>query len=74
MELDYVISQIEAVYPIFGTRWLCCEGDTKLLFTNNETNYWQLSNAGDCFPYVKDGVNDYIVYGLKFELTTHHRV
>jgi hypothetical protein len=41
-----------------------CEGDEPLLFTENETNNERLfpeyPNAG---PYVKDGINDWVVQG-----------
>lgn len=49
----------------YGSRWLLCEGEPELLFTENDTNtqrLWGVPNAG---PYVKDGINDYIVNGTK---------
>ena len=36
-----------------------------LLFTENETNKSKLFNAENDSPYVKDGINDYIVHGVK---------
>src|SRR5262249_35473421 len=48
-----------------GTRWLHCEGSPELLFTENETNAQRLFGIGSRTPYVKDGINDYIVHGAK---------
>ena len=43
--------------------FLYCEGDAQLLFTENETNNERLFAAPNASPYVKDGINDYIVGG-----------
>ena len=54
-----------------GDRWLYCDasqwskGAASLLFTENETNYQRLFNTENTSPYVKDGINDYIVNGNK---------
>jgi len=49
-------------------RWLICEGEPGLLFTENETNFERLyggdNTAAHGLPYVKDGINDYIVHGV----------
>jgi hypothetical protein len=42
-------------------RWLHCEGSPELLFTENETNLRRLYGVESRSPYVKDGINDYIV-------------
>ncbi|MGE0101663.1 MAG: glucosidase [Blastocatellales bacterium] len=48
-------------------RWLVCEGTPELLFTENETNLERLYGGNNLeaydSPYVKDGINDYIVNG-----------
>ena len=54
---------IELDHFQFGQRWLYCEGSPKLLFTVNETNTQRLFGATKRSPYVKDSINDYIVYG-----------
>jgi len=41
----------------------CFEGDPELLFTNNETNNERLFGCANRTPYVKDGINNYIVNG-----------
>ena len=46
-----------------GNRWLHCEGSPELLFTENETNALRLWGIDNSTPYVKDGINDYIVHG-----------
>jgi len=43
--------------------WLHCEGSPDLLFTENETNAQKLFNAPNGAPFVKDGINDYVVDG-----------
>jgi hypothetical protein len=59
------LSVIEAVHPTIGTRWLYCEGIPDLLFTNNETNYERLYGVNNTSPYVKDGINDYVIHNRK---------
>ena len=41
------------------------ESPRELLFTENETNMKKLFGTENASPYVKDGINDYIVKGLK---------
>jgi hypothetical protein len=48
-----------------GNRWLHCEGSPELLFTENETNVRRLFGAENRTPYVKDGINEYIVRGIQ---------
>ena len=56
---------IEAQQSDYGKRWLLAEGSPELLFTGNETNHQVLSGSKNATPYVKDGINDYIVSGRK---------
>jgi len=46
-----------------GNRWLHCEGSPELLFTENETNMQRLFGGPNRTPYVKDGINNYVVHG-----------
>jgi hypothetical protein len=46
-------------------RHLYCEGNPALLFTENETNARRLFNSQNRTPYVKDGINDFVVGGDK---------
>jgi hypothetical protein len=56
---------IEASHEILGNwEFTAFEAD-ELLFTNNETNTERLSGVPNANPYVKDGINNYIVSGRK---------
>ncbi len=54
---------IKLVHNYYGNRWFYCEGKPELLFTENETNAQRLYGLENESPYVKDGINDYIVHG-----------
>jgi hypothetical protein len=45
----------------YRKRWLVCEGEPELLFTENETNNHRLFGVPDRALYVKDGINSYVV-------------
>lgn len=55
---------VTGTHSVLGDFTLWIEGDTPLLFTENETNHARLfpgqKNEG---PYVKDGINDFVVQG-----------
>jgi hypothetical protein len=52
---------IFAEHEELGSRYLYCEDEPELLFTENETNNRRLFNGNNASPYVKDGINDYVV-------------
>ena len=54
---------IRAEESTYGKRWLLCEGTPDLLFTENETNLQRLFGVPNRTPYVKDGINNYVVHG-----------
>ncbi len=54
---------IEAVHKDLGARYLYCKGAKELLFTENETNTAWLFGMPNRTPYVKDGINNYVVHG-----------
>ena len=54
---------VQATHPVLGAQCLFCEGEPTLLFTENETNNQRLFNTANRTPYVKDGINNYIVHG-----------
>ena len=62
---DQGLSIVEASEATLGDRWLYSEGEPELLFTENETNKERLFGVNNSSPYVKDGINDYIVEGQK---------
>lgn len=65
LKVDNNISLIEAAHPTLGERWLYCKDASELLFTENETNNERLFGVSNTSPYVKDGINDYIIHGDK---------
>jgi len=57
-------SSVAAVHPLLGDYTLYCEGGVPLLFTENETNNERLfPGQRNESPYVKDGINDFVVHG-----------
>ncbi len=56
---------IAASHPDLGERWLYVEDDAPLLFTENETNNQRVFGTPNASPYVKDGINEYIVRGSR---------
>ena len=48
-----------------GERFFFAESASALLFTENETNTERLAGTPNTFPYVKDGIDNFIVYGNK---------
>ena len=57
------VTAIQAVHDYYGKRWLVCEGEPQLLFTENETNCERLYGTPSRTPFVKDGINEYLVNG-----------
>ncbi len=57
-------SAVAARHPLLGELILFCEGEVPLLFTENETNHERLfPGLKNESPYVKDGINDWVVQG-----------
>jgi hypothetical protein len=54
---------VAASHADLGERYLYCEGDVPLLFTENETNNERLFGTPNASRYVKDGINNYVVQG-----------
>jgi hypothetical protein len=55
---------ISAAHPTLGLYHFYCDGDVPLLFTENETNNARLfPSFPNAAPWVKDGINDYLVHG-----------
>jgi hypothetical protein len=53
-------AEVQATHPKLGTRFLRCEGEPQLLFTDNDTNFARLYGTKTA-GYSKDGINDYVV-------------
>jgi hypothetical protein len=59
-------SAAKAKHSLLGEFVLSCEGEVPLLFTENTTNYERLfPGQPSVSPYVKDGINDFVVQGRK---------
>ena len=54
---------IEASHAELGGFLLHCDGNPQLLFTENDTNNERLFGTPNATPYVKDGINNYVVSG-----------
>ena len=57
------VSAVAASHFTLGRYYWYCEGDVRLLFTENETNNERIFSKPNATPYVKDGINDYVVLG-----------
>ena len=55
-------SVVAASHPDLGERFLYCENNPPLLFTENETNTERLFNKPNASPYVKDGFGHYVLH------------
>jgi hypothetical protein len=65
VESENNTSVIAAFHHTLGKRWLYAQGNAVLLFTENETNYERIFGIPNQFPYVKDGIHEYVVNGQK---------
>ena len=54
---------VKASEAELGERYLYCDGQASLLFTENETNAKRLFDGQNRTPFVKDGINNFIVHG-----------
>ena len=59
------LQAIDLFHHYYNHRLLYCEGQPDLLFTENETNHQRLCGGENATPYVKDGINNYIVHGAR---------
>jgi hypothetical protein len=57
------VQAVAVSHADLGERYLYCEGDVPLLFTENETNNARLFGTPNASRYVKDGINNYVVQG-----------
>lgn len=67
------LSVVKASHHEMGERYFICDGSVPLLFTENETNTERLFKRPNRSPYVKDGINNYIVHGKKDAVNPHHQ-
>ncbi len=62
---------VELAHYYYTPRWLLCDGGAELLFTHNETNAARLFGLENSSPYVKDGINNYVVGGDHAAVNPH---
>jgi hypothetical protein len=66
-------SAISATRVDLGTYHLYCDRKVPLLFTENSTNHAALHlDYPDVGPYLKDGINDYVVHGRTAAVNPEH--
>jgi hypothetical protein len=74
---------VAASHAQLGDRYLYSEKDVPLLFTENETNSERIFGTPNASPYVKDGINNYVVNGKQdavnpqragTKVAAHHRI
>jgi hypothetical protein len=54
---------LAARHDVLGERHLVCDRAVPFLFTENETNNQRVFRLANASPYVKDGINDFVVSG-----------
>jgi len=64
-DLSKAVSVIQAVHPQLGEYFLYCQAADELLFTDNDTDTQKVFGVPNGTPYVKDGINEYVVGGRK---------
>ncbi len=60
---EAAIGAIAASHPKYGERVLSCDGNPRLLFTENETNTERLFGTPNRTPHVKDAFHNYVIHG-----------
>jgi hypothetical protein len=64
---------IRAEHATLGRMWLAAEAPAATLFTENESNSQHLFNSPNRQPFVKDGIDEYVVHGLQDRVNREHR-
>jgi hypothetical protein len=54
---------VKASHAELGDRYLYCDGEPRLLFTENETNNERIFHTANASAYVKDGIHNFVVEG-----------
>jgi hypothetical protein len=64
---------IQINHPKSASRWLYCDGSPDLLFTENDTNANKLFGSKESPFCKKDGINDFVVSGIKEAVSAAQR-
>ncbi|MEJ1963790.1 MAG: glucosidase [Gammaproteobacteria bacterium] len=54
---------VVASHPVLGKRYFYVEETARLLFTENDTNTERIFGKPNASPYVKDGIDEFVVHG-----------
>ncbi len=73
MQRDTNPATIAAFHPELPPFWFYAEGSPALLFTENETNTERVFGTANPSPYVKDGINNFLVDGEKDAINPDRR-
>jgi hypothetical protein len=57
------VGVVAVEHSALGSRWCCVDGAPTVLMTNNETNDERIFGGTNSSPYVKDGIDRYVVHG-----------
>ena len=60
------------VQELLPDTYLYCDGSVPVLFTENETNNQRLFGTANATPFVKDGINNFIVHGEQRAVNPDH--
>ena len=63
---------VAADHRTLGDYFLYCHGSPELLFTENETNAARLWGSSNQTPFVKDGIDEYVVNGRREAINPDH--
>jgi hypothetical protein len=61
--LEAAGASVKASHAKLGERWLHCQGEPSLLFTENDTNTARVFGTPNAQPYVKDAFHEFVVNG-----------
>jgi hypothetical protein len=66
------MSIVAVSHSELGDRWLYMDGEVPLLFTENETNNLRIFETPNASPYVKDGINNFVVHSRPGAVNAAH--
>ncbi|MGH7885335.1 MAG: MGH1-like glycoside hydrolase domain-containing protein, partial [Thermodesulfobacteriota bacterium] len=64
-DINKSVGTVKAYHDEIGKRWFYSENPLELLFTENETNTKRLFGEQNGSHFAKDGINNYVVNGMK---------
>jgi hypothetical protein len=65
--------RIRADHPTLGRRWLAADDGPEVVFTENDTNSARVFGVPNGSPWVKDGVERWLLHGEKHAVNPAHR-